>query len=71
MNDFGARLLLRLVIKNANDPYAKAYATAGLAMAGKELKVQVLYVLSNLQYWRGSQAKEVKKKLKEYVKEMI
>jgi len=40
----------------------------GKIMIGKELKVQLLYVLSNLGYWRGDRAREVKKVLKEYSK---
>ena len=37
----------------------------GKMMVGEEMKVQILYVLSNLQYWKGERAKEVKKILKE------
>jgi len=40
----------------------------GKIMVGKELKVQLLYVLSNLGYWRGDRAREIKKVLKEYSK---
>ena len=42
-----------------------AHEKTGKMMVGEELKVQILYVLSNLQYWRGERAKEVKKVLKE------
>ncbi len=44
--------------------YAKTYAAAGLEMTDEDLRVQVLYVLSNLQYWRGPIAREVKQALK-------
>ena len=37
----------------------------GKIMVGEEMKVQLLYVLSNLQYWKGERAKEIKKVLKE------
>jgi hypothetical protein len=37
-------------------------------MAGEELRVQILYILSNLEYWRGQEAREVKKVLKEACK---
>lgn len=37
-------------------------------MVGKELKVQLLYVLSNLQHFRGERAKEIKKVLKDAIK---
>ena len=37
-------------------------------MIGEEMKVQLLYVLSNLQGWKGERAREVKKVLKGYSK---
>ena len=37
-------------------------------MQGKELRVQLLYVLSNLGGWRGEIAREVKKVLKAFSK---
>ena len=43
-----------------------AHERTGKIMVGEELRVQLLYVLSNLQYWRGSRAKEVKAVLKKY-----
>jgi hypothetical protein len=49
--------------------YAKSYADAGLAGKGmtlEELKVQCLYVLNNLQQWRGEEAREAKRLLKDY-----
>lgn len=56
-------------------PYAKTYANAalrnpytGTEMEGHELKVQLLYVSSNLQYWRGEEARGVKETLKLYSK---
>ncbi|AXP07810.1 hypothetical protein SmphiM6_119 [Sinorhizobium phage phiM6] len=49
--------------------YAAAYARAGLGMHGKEeIRVQCLYLLSNLGTWRGDEAKEVKARLKELSK---
>ena len=44
--------------------YAQEYAKAGIGMQGKMLKVQILYVLCNLNGWRGEEAREVKKALK-------
>ncbi len=41
-----------------------AHKKTGNMMTGKELEVQILYVLSNTQYWRGPRAKEVKQVLK-------
>jgi len=40
----------------------------GKMMVGEEMRVQLLYVLSNLNHWRGERAREVKKVLKEYIK---
>ena len=51
--------------KNVN--YAVNYARAGILMSGKELKTQCLYVLNNIQYWRGETAKEVRGILKRFV----
>lgn len=45
--------------------YAQTYAEAGLGMKGKMLKVQIAYVLCNLGGWRGEEAREVKRRLKE------
>ena len=42
-----------------------AHEKTGKMMVGKEMKVQLLYVLSNLSHWRGERAKEVKAVLKE------
>lgn len=36
----------------------------GKMMVNEELRVQILYVLSNLQGWRGDRAKEIKTVLK-------
>lgn len=47
------------------DGYAKTYAKAGVGMTGKEARVQALYILNNLQYWRHPDAKAVRATLKE------
>lgn len=41
------------------------HKVTGKMMVGRELKVQILYVLSNLQSWRGERAREVKAILNE------
>ncbi len=56
--------MLLVVIAEAKDENAKSYADAGATLTGKELKVQVLYVLNNLQYWRGETARYTKARLK-------
>lgn len=48
--------------------YAASYARAGIGMTGEKARVQALYILSNLAYWRGEKAKEVKAALKGYTK---
>ncbi len=45
-----------------------AHEKTGKMMVGKELKVQIAYILSNLQSWRGERAREVKAVLKEAIK---
>lgn len=49
------------VIAESNDEYAKSYAQAGLDMDDdNEVRVQCLYILNNLQHWRGNKARETK-----------
>lgn len=53
------------LIVETGSTVAIAHAPTGKMMVGRELKVQILYVLCNLSTWRGERAKEVKKILKE------
>jgi hypothetical protein len=52
------------------EPYAKAYASAGL-MFGEEDKNaqldQALYIMGNITYWRGPTAKIVRAELKDFI----
>lgn len=49
--------------------YAVAYAKAGLNMTDREMiRVQCLYILNNLQGWRGEEAKQVKATLNQFAK---
>lgn len=57
--------------------YARAYAKAAIRnphtateMSGHELAVQLLYVLNNLQSWRGEEARATKLILKKWAKEL-
>lgn len=52
------------IVGAAKDPYAVAYAQAGLLLSGVSLRLQVRYVLNNLQTWRGEEARETKCRLK-------
>lgn len=52
------------IVKLVKDPYAVAFAQAGLLLSGTSLRVQVRYVLNNLQMWRGKEARKTKHKLK-------
>ena len=52
---------------------AESYAQAALSrprtgqeMEDEELRVQLLYVLNNILYWRGERAREVKAILRRY-----
>ena len=48
-------------------PMAYVYARAGLHMTDREMiRVQALYILSNLQGWRGEEARMVKATLKHF-----
>ncbi len=62
---------LKMIITNQEKPalnYAVNYARVGLYQTRYELKVQCLYVLSNMQSWRGNTAKHVRSVLKEFTK---
>ena len=50
--------------------YAVDYCESAIIYyhTGWELKVQVRYILNNIQYWRGKGNKEIRKLLKEFVK---
>lgn len=50
---------------NQNLQYASTYAQAGLGMFDKDpIQAQIPYILTNLTYWRGKQAQEIKAKLR-------
>lgn len=49
--------------------YAASYARAGLVMHDREeVRVQALYILSNLGGWRGADARATKDVLKQFTK---
>jgi len=54
----------RLVLEHCPDEYAKTYAHAGLdprlMLDNEYRRVQCLYVLSNMDRWRGDVAKRVR-----------
>ena len=56
-----------LVLTGCPDQYARSYAKAGLGpeMKNEEyMRVQALYILNNMTYWRGENAKIVRENLK-------
>jgi hypothetical protein len=59
-----------LIVEQCKDGYARAYALRGLEMieGSEEARVQAMYVLNNLQYWRGGRSKDVKAYLKHMIK---
>ncbi len=62
---------LQKIIDHQEEPslnWAVNYAKAGLTMEGEELRVQLLYVSSNISRWRGDLAKEVRATIKEFLK---
>lgn len=67
------REALQAIVDHAEEPalnYAVNYAQYGVGLDdSEELRVQCLYVLNNLAYWRGDVAHEVRETLKAYVKE--
>jgi len=64
------RIILTQDSSKGHMAYAQAYAEAGLSMEGDSLRVQILYVLNNLQYWRGEVARRTKKELREVEKKL-
>ena len=66
------RTALKIIADNREAPalnYAVNYAIAGMSMSGETLKTQCLYVLNNITYWRGDEAKRVRECLKAFTKE--
>ena len=62
--------LCDIVSQKCANPYAKAYAEAGLGLSDPhECYVQSLYILNNLSSWRGELAKPVREGFKLFVKE--
>ena len=65
----GVKNALRLILAHKDQKslnYAVNYARMGLQLSGEGLRIQVLYILNNMQKWHGEVAKEVRKTLKEY-----
>ena len=62
----------RLILDECKNEYAMSYARAleqAAEYGGDEaLRVQALYLLSNISHWRGGHSKEVRAFLKEYTK---
>ena len=60
-------LCCQLVLKaKGTSAYAKAYAEAGLRMVegGDLVRIQAMYLLSNIGHWRGERSKDVRAYLK-------
>lgn len=55
----------REVVRACPDPYAKSYANVGLTLTDPEyIRVQCLYILGNMDRWRGEAAKWPRNTLK-------
>lgn len=48
--------------------YAVNYCRAAMTMTGHELKIQVLYILSNITHWRNPKAAATRAVIKEFIK---
>jgi hypothetical protein len=60
------RTCCNLVIEHCTDRYALAFAKAGLKFDGyHEIRSQALYIVANLNTWRGETARNTKKILRE------
>ena len=61
----------QLIVDNSHKKavnWAVNYAKYGLTITNEqEAKVQALYILSNIQYWRGEVAKDVRMLLKSFI----
>lgn len=61
--------LCRTIERDCPNEYAKSYAHAGQFLSeAKAIRVQTLYILSNMQYWRGGQAKQIKSELRQFTR---
>ena len=60
----------QLIVDNSDEKavnWAVNYAKYGLTVTNEqEAKVQALYILSNIQYWRGEVAKDARALLKSF-----
>jgi len=57
--------------KECKDPYAQAYLSAineaGTLFGSNGMKVQLIYCLENMKYWRGEVAREAKETFKKII----
>ena len=55
------------ILADCKDAQAKAYASVGIGMTDQDaIRIQSLYILSNLSRWRSKDAKAVRASLKQY-----
>ncbi len=62
-------IISKIPSKPGYNSYAQAYAAAAMSMSGVELRTQIPYILSNLQYWKGATARASKARLKEFIEQ--
>jgi len=55
---------LAILADHKTNPYAKSYAKRGLSLEEGAWATQALYILVNLNTWRGETAKEVRASLR-------
>ena len=71
LDDAAVQGVLRAIVKDhpANmRGEALSYMRAALSMSGHMLHVQVLYIINNLDNWRGVESKRIKQELRAYLK---
>jgi hypothetical protein len=60
---------IQIAISECPDAYAQTYlraANQAVEFGVEGLKIQLLYALNNMAYWKGPTARQVKKVLKKY-----
>lgn len=56
--------VMRAILADCPNQYARSYAQAGIDMTGEARRVQVLYIVANITHWRTPQARAIREYLK-------
>lgn len=55
-----------ILIDPGTNEFARSYARAGIGMTGEAARTQAIYIVCNINGWRGDTAKRVRAFLKTY-----